>query len=303
MSLVGYDDEEEPAPQEVTTITEDAKNQDTKKRKNPDSKPDKKKKVLVVAPQLSKLVKPSSKQPPKTPASVTSILQETPRPEMDSAVPEFDYSDAKVDPDTSKLYVKNIPPTATESDVLDVFKLFGVVTQVTFLDRNPKYPNAACLVQFQEKHEAVNAIASLNRSEYFGKQCLDHCRLVVEFAVKSKQRLMPSPFAPPPKSTIFVKNIPAFTSNEGLKAMFAEFGTVVDAHVVHNKDYGFVSFTENDSAQRAIKEMDGKTDCRNGTFTDKNRPLVVAMKNTAEDRLQLLNTQNLRLPKRHFNRR
>lgn len=63
---------------------------------------------------------------------------------------------------------------------------------------------------------------------------------------------------------LFVGGLSWGTGDEQLKAAFETFGTVSDAKVVMDRDtgrsrgFGFVSFTEDGAAQRALSEMDGK---------------------------------------------
>ena len=63
---------------------------------------------------------------------------------------------------------------------------------------------------------------------------------------------------------LFVGGLSWGTGDEQLKAAFESFGTVSDAKVVMDREsgrsrgFGFVSFSEDDAAQRALSEMDGK---------------------------------------------
>jgi len=64
-------------------------------------------------------------------------------------------------------------------------------------------------------------------------------------------------------TNIFVRNFPYSTTEEGLHALFAEFGQVASAKIIRDRDsgdsrgFGFVEMTSHDDAGRAIKKLDG----------------------------------------------
>ncbi len=63
---------------------------------------------------------------------------------------------------------------------------------------------------------------------------------------------------------IFVGGLAWATDTHGLRAAFEQFGTVEDAHVVQDREtgrsrgFGFVTFSEEAEATKAIAEMDGQ---------------------------------------------
>lgn len=62
---------------------------------------------------------------------------------------------------------------------------------------------------------------------------------------------------------LFVGSLSWNTDDQGLREAFEKFGTIEDVKVVTDRDtgrsrgFGFVSFTDSESAQRAIEEMNG----------------------------------------------
>ncbi|QQG44385.1 MAG: RNA-binding protein [Candidatus Roizmanbacteria bacterium] len=71
------------------------------------------------------------------------------------------------------------------------------------------------------------------------------------------------------KNKLFVGNLPWSVNTDSLKEMFAQFGEITDAVVItdrfsgRSKGFGFVTFTNEEDAQKAIaemhdKEMDGR---------------------------------------------
>lgn len=62
---------------------------------------------------------------------------------------------------------------------------------------------------------------------------------------------------------LFVGGLSFNTTDQGLQQAFATFGTVVEAKIITDRDngrsrgFGFVSFSEDDAAERAIAQMNG----------------------------------------------
>ena len=81
---------------------------------------------------------------------------------------------------------------------------------------------------------------------------------------------------------IFVGSLPWSIASEGLRELFAEFGDIVDAVVITNRDtgqskgFGFVTFATEDSAQKALEkngaEVEGRTIVVNIAKPKEERP-------------------------------
>jgi len=71
------------------------------------------------------------------------------------------------------------------------------------------------------------------------------------------------------KNKIFVGSLPWSINNDSLKELFAQYGEVTEAVVImdretnRSKGFGFVTFSSQESAQKALemsgKEVDGRT--------------------------------------------
>lgn len=65
------------------------------------------------------------------------------------------------------------------------------------------------------------------------------------------------------KNKIFVGSLPWSINNDSLKELFAQYGEITEAVVITDRDsgrskgFGFVTFTKEEEAQKAL-EMDGK---------------------------------------------
>lgn len=66
------------------------------------------------------------------------------------------------------------------------------------------------------------------------------------------------------KNKLFVGNLPYSLKDEGLAEIFAEVGEVAEARVIfdrfsgRSKGFGFVTMSDEETAQKAIDEMNGK---------------------------------------------
>ena len=64
---------------------------------------------------------------------------------------------------------------------------------------------------------------------------------------------------------LFVGGLSFNTTDDGLRSAFETFGTLVEAKVITDRDsgrsrgFGFVSFTNDDDAERALQQMNGAT--------------------------------------------
>lgn len=63
---------------------------------------------------------------------------------------------------------------------------------------------------------------------------------------------------------LYVGNLPYSTNDESLKELFAAAGEVTEAKVItdkfsgRSKGFGFVTMKDNETADKATKELDGK---------------------------------------------
>jgi len=66
------------------------------------------------------------------------------------------------------------------------------------------------------------------------------------------------------KNKLFVGNLNWETKDEGLREVFEPFGEIVEAKVISDRNtgrsrgFGFVTFEEENDAQKAMEELDGK---------------------------------------------
>jgi len=83
---------------------------------------------------------------------------------------------------------------------------------------------------------------------------------------------------------LFVGRLSFNTTDDSLRAIFAEYGNVISAHVATDRDsgrskgFGFIEMENEEDAKKAISALDGTT------FED--REIVVSVARPKEDRPQ-----------------
>jgi RNA recognition motif-containing protein len=77
---------------------------------------------------------------------------------------------------------------------------------------------------------------------------------------------------------LYVGNLPYSTTDADLSAMFTEYGTVVSASVITDRDsgrskgFGFVEIEEEDKAKAAIEALNGKESGGRNLVVNEARP-------------------------------
>ena len=67
-----------------------------------------------------------------------------------------------------------------------------------------------------------------------------------------------------PKNKLYVGNLPYSVTDDGLKEIFDPAGEVVEAKIItdkfsgRSKGFGFVTMKDDETAEKAIKELNGK---------------------------------------------
>jgi RNA recognition motif-containing protein len=78
---------------------------------------------------------------------------------------------------------------------------------------------------------------------------------------------------------VYVGNLPFSVSNDELKEMFSSYGEITEAVVIsdrhsgRSKGFGFVTFADEESAKKAIAEMNEKEVQGRGLKVNEARPM------------------------------
>lgn len=209
-----------------------------------------------------------------------------------------------------KLFVGNLDPASTDDTVRPLFEAFGAIKEIVILrDQQGNSKRSAFVKFYQEKH-ANAAIAGIHEKKTdgnsahpmvcriarsrqqqqqpqsgaygYGQQASSYASYGQQPSYGSYggyggQQQQQSGYTPrpvskgPQGSNLYINNIVPGVGENELKAMFAEYGTVLSCKVFSQHGYGFVSYDNAQSAQQAIMTL-------NGMQTEGHKPLEVSVK-------------------------
>ncbi|KAI8821491.1 uncharacterized protein EV422DRAFT_567225 [Fimicolochytrium jonesii] len=144
---------------------------------------------------------------------------------------------------TRSLWIGNIDPTLSPSDLLTLFSPFGPIESLRIL------PDKECaFVNYVRMEDAVAA-----RDEMQGGR-VGNCVVRIGYgkaeAINDTQGMQPT-------KSLWVGNIAPSMDPAELEAMFAVFGPVESARVLTHKNCGFVNFVRLEDAMEARRRMNG----------------------------------------------
>lgn len=145
------------------------------------------------------------------------------------------------------VYVGNIHSQVTKPFLQENFAITGAVRECRLIRKEGE--STFGFVHYFEHRSAARAVSTLNAKQLFGQA------IIVNWAY---ERWLRGPF------TIFVGDLSPEVTDATLFACFSVFPSCSAARVVwdqktgHSKLYGFVSFSNQQDAQRAINDFTGK---------------------------------------------
>lgn len=152
-----------------------------------------------------------------------------------------------------KLFVGQFPRSTTKDELQTVFQEYGTVEEIfLFKDKLSGQGRGAAFVLFTTSQEADAAIEGVH-----GKRCMAPMKTYMQ--VKHADGELP----PMGEPKLFVGMIPFRATEEDVRGVFAEYGTIVEATVLHkgsgqSQGAGFVRFENRDQCEAAIAALDGK---------------------------------------------
>lgn len=150
------------------------------------------------------------------------------------------------------LYVGDLHKDVNERMLYEVFKTYGEVAGVNVCrDSYSKESLGYAYVNFKEKDSAEKAMSALNYTEIQGLPCR------IMWVVKDPEARRAG------KGNIFIRNLHPSITNRDLYETFSQLGKLLSCKVATTKEgkskgYGYVHFEEEEVANLAIKEVDGK---------------------------------------------
>ncbi|KAG5458476.1 MAG: hypothetical protein BJ554DRAFT_1288 [Olpidium bornovanus] len=192
----------------------------------------------------------------------------------------------------TNVYVKNLPPEATDDAFREKFASFGEITSsIVMRDAESGRPKGFGFVNYKTHEAAGEAVAAMNGSEWDGRQlyvgrAMSRLERAEEVRRKFSQ-LREERYAASRGLNVYVKNLSDEIEDARLASEFSQFGIVTSAKVMtteggKTRGFGFVCFSSAEEATRAITEMNGKMLC--------GKPLYVSLAQRREERRAQLRT-------------
>ena len=152
---------------------------------------------------------------------------------------------------STNLIINYLPQSLTDDEFRSMFLSIGPLKASKIIrDRATNYSYGFGFVDYMNEDDAAKAIATLN-----GLQ-LQNKRIKVAYS-RNGDKVK--------GANLYIKGIPPSMDQEGLAAMFEQFGTIIQARVItdpttgQGKGVGFVLFDTRDQAQAAMTQLDGST--------------------------------------------
>ncbi|XP_015892862.2 polyadenylate-binding protein 8 [Ziziphus jujuba] len=192
----------------------------------------------------------------------------------------------------NNVFVKNMSESKTEEDLNAIFGEFGPLTSVVVMRDADGKSRCFGFVNFENADDAARAVESLNGKKFDDKEWyVGKAQKKSEREVELKHRFEQSMKEAADKyqgANLYVKNLDDSISDDKLKELFSQFGTITSCKVMRDpngisRGSGFVAFSTPEEASRALLEMNGKMVV--------SKPLYVALAQRKEDRRARLQAQ------------
>lgn len=201
--------------------------------------------------------------------------------------------------DWTNCYVKNIPSTWSDDDMMKEFQPFGnVLSAVIMRDSATEQSRGFGFVNFEDSEGAHKAAEALNGKKVPGPDGVEVDLYVGKAQKRSeRERELRNKFEQLKMERInkyqgvnlYVKNLDDQLTDEELREAFTPFGTITSSRVMrdqtgNSRGFGFVCFSTPEEANKAVAEMNGKL------ITGK--PVYVALAQRKEVRRAQLEAQH-----------
>ncbi|KAK1276178.1 Polyadenylate-binding protein 2 [Acorus gramineus] len=155
----------------------------------------------------------------------------------------------------ANIFIKNLDKSIDNKALHETFSAFGNILSCKVAFDHSGQSKGYGFVQFEQEEAAQNAIAKLNGMLLNDKQVF-----VGPFVRKQERDNATNKIK---FNNVFVKNFSELTTEDDLKKIFGEFGTITSVVVMREGDgkskcFGFVNFEDSDDAARAVESLNGK---------------------------------------------
>ncbi|KAK7291107.1 hypothetical protein RIF29_05998 [Crotalaria pallida] len=192
----------------------------------------------------------------------------------------------------NNVYVKNLSESMMDDDIKKFFGEYGTITSAVVMRDGDGKSKCFGFVNFENPDDAAKAVEALN-----GKKFDDKEWYVGKAQKKSeREQELKGRFEQSIRETVdkyqgvnlYLKNLDDTISDEKLKELFSEYGTITSYKVMRDpsgvsRGSGFVAFSTPEEASRALAEMNGKMIA--------GKPLYVALAQRKEERRARLQAQ------------
>jgi len=168
----------------------------------------------------------------------------------------------------SKLYVGNLPWSCDSTQLAEICQDVGVVEQVEVIyDQESGRSRGFAFVTMASNADAQAVIDALDGTELGGRALKVNYpqsnRDKPRFERSERRAPIGGSRRPDDPNKLFVGNLSWGCDDGALRQLFSDFGKVVEARVVYDRDsgrsrgFGFVTFENEDEVTQAIENLDG----------------------------------------------
>jgi len=157
----------------------------------------------------------------------------------------------------TNVFVKNFPISAADDELEKLCGEFGAIQSLAIPKNVDGTHKGFLFCNYSSHEEALQAVQGIDGKELGGQ-------LLTAAQHKSKAQRKQELRALPTDVNLYVKNLSGEIDDDKLKEIFQEFGAIKSAkvmldNVTHlSRGFGFVVFDTNESASKAMAEMNGK---------------------------------------------
>ncbi|CAA3017096.1 polyadenylate-binding 2-like [Olea europaea subsp. europaea] len=154
----------------------------------------------------------------------------------------------------ANIFIKNLDKSIDNKALHDTFSSFGNILSCKIATDPNGQSKGYGFVQFENAESAQNAIDKLNGMLINDKQ------VYVGHFLRKQERESVSDRTK--FNNVYVKNLAESTTDDDLKKIFAEYGTITSAVIMRDADgkskcFGFVNFENADDAAKAVEALNG----------------------------------------------
>ncbi|CAC5396800.1 PABPC [Mytilus coruscus] len=194
----------------------------------------------------------------------------------------------------NNVYVKNFRDKMSEEELKVLFEPYGKITSLKIMTDIKNKSRGFGFVYYENPDDAEKAVEELNgitiheQTLYVGR-----AQNKIERQYEKMNKLEENKEKKNNKFeglNVYVKNLDKEIGDERLKNEFSQFGRITSAKVMtteegRSKEFGFVSFSSPEEANKAVTEMNG--------IVLEGKPLYVCLAQRKDVRQAMLNTQYL----------